>query len=72
MVASMISSSSRNVRVSCPPNSNTLPPGTRPSTASAIAVATSPANTGWNFVTPPPSSGSAGDTRAMAAKRLKK
>jgi len=43
-----------------------------PSTASAIAAATSPTNTGWKRVMPPPISGSAGDMRASAAKRLKK
>ena len=43
-----------------------------PSTVSAIAAATSPTNTGWNRVSPPPTSGSAGDSRAMAANLLKK
>ena len=36
------------------------------------ALATSPANTGCNLVLPPPISGSAGEMRASAAKRLKK
>ena len=37
-----------------------------------IAFATSPANTGWIFVLPPPIRGSTGEMRASAAKRLKK
>jgi hypothetical protein len=43
-----------------------------PSTASAIAAATSPTKAGWKRVSPPPIKGSAGDIRASAAKRLKK
>ena len=43
-----------------------------PSTAAAIAFATSPANTGWNRVWPPPTSGRTGDMRASAANLLKK
>ena len=43
-----------------------------PSTARAIASPTSPAKTGWKRVLPPPISGRAGDSRAIAAKRLKK
>jgi hypothetical protein len=43
-----------------------------PSTAAAIASATSPTKAGWNRVSPPPTSGSAGENRAMPAKRLKK
>jgi hypothetical protein len=42
-----------------------------PSTARAMASATSPTNTGWNRVSPPPISGSAGSTRAIAANLLK-
>ena len=38
----------------------------------ATAAATSPTNTGWNRVAPPPISGRAGEIVAMAAKRLKK
>ena len=43
-----------------------------PAAAAAKAVATSPANTGWNRVMPPPISGSAGMKRASAANLLKK
>ena len=43
-----------------------------PATALAIAAATSPTNTGWNRVRPPPINGRTGETRAIAPKRLKK
>jgi hypothetical protein len=43
-----------------------------PPTARRVACATSPTNTGWNLVAPPPISGSAGAIRASAPKRLKK
>ena len=49
-----------------------LPPVCGRSMAATIAAATSPANTGWKRVCPPPISGSAGAMRASAANLLKK
>ena len=43
-----------------------MPPRALPSTASAIALATSPTKAGWKRVLPPPISGSAGDIVANA------
>jgi hypothetical protein len=48
-----------------------VPSLARPSTACAIASATSPANTGCIRVPPPPISGNAGASTAIEPNRLK-
>ena len=63
---------SLNDQTSGPPSSKVRPPASMRVTPRAMASATSPTQTGWNFVLPPPIRGRAGAVPAICANRFRK